>query len=401
MKACLIFCMVAASPGIAVELHVPRDFPDLAQALSLAKPGDVVLVAPGTYRGHLKVKPAVVVKSEGDDGKGKIGLKRAETTILEGGVEMAEKSILDGFTVTCVGDYDEKLWQHHFDTRGNEQPHEHIGAPGKPGIAVATDCEVRNNIVHHIGYTGIGITGGAPLIVGNVCFRNMGGGIGSMQGSEATIEKNECFENFYAGIGCEDSSPVIRDNRCHHNIRAGIGISEGSSPMVTGNHCFNNRRAGIGIRSGENTRPEVENNECRENDMAGIGIEEGARPTLTKNKLINNKLVGIGVTGGSSAVITSNEISREGGVPPMIVVLDTSSAVITGNTIRSGGVAGVLVKGRAEIRDNHFTGLGLKAGHAIWAHPGATVTHSGNKTEGWKNDITADPKATVSETATH
>lgn len=371
----------------AATLRVPDDFNTIQSAIDTVKVDDTVLVAAGTYREPLKLKAGVIVKSAGNDEKGKLGLKRAEATILEGGVEMAEKAVLDGFTVTGVGNYDEKLWQHHFDTQGNEQPHEHIGADGRPGIAVAADSSVLNNIVHHIGYTGIAITGGSPRIVGNVCYRNMGGGIGSMKGSAAIIEKNECFENFFAGIGCDAASPAIRDNFCHDNIRAGIGISEGSSPKVTGNRCFKNRRAGIGIRTGEDTRPLVENNECSDNTMAGIGVEEGTRPTLAKNKLSNNKLVAIGVTGGSEAVIRGNEMSRDGGAPPMIAVLEASKAIITGNTIYGGGVAGVLVKGKAEVRDNHFIGSGPKANNAIWAHAGAEVTLGGNRIEGWKQEL--------------
>lgn len=384
---------------IAATIHVPKDHAGIQNAIHAAKSGDTVLVNAGTYREALKLKSGVIVKSAGNDEKGKLGLKRVEVTIIEGGVEMAEKAVLDGFTVTGVGNYDEKLWQHHFDTQGNEQPHEHIGADGKPGIAVASECSVLNNIVHHIGYTGIAITGGSPRIAGNICYRNMGGGIGSMKGSAAIIEKNECFENFYAGIGCDASSPVIRGNDCHHNIRAGIGISEGSSPKVTSNKCHHNRRAGIGIRTGKETQPVVEANECTENDMAGIGVEEGARPTLSKNKLTNNKLVAIGITSGSEAIIQDNEMSREGGAPPMIAVLDGSSAVITGNTIRGGGVAAVLIKGKAEIRDNHFIATNSKANNAIWAHSGATVSIGTNKIEGWRQELNAAKDAKVSRTS--
>ena len=67
--------------------------------------------------------------------------------------------MLNGFTITGVGEYDATLWQHHFDTRGNEQSHECIGQPGVPGISVANDCAVLHNILHHIGYTGITIVG--------------------------------------------------------------------------------------------------------------------------------------------------------------------------------------------------------------------------------------------------
>ncbi|MBX7211592.1 MAG: right-handed parallel beta-helix repeat-containing protein [Verrucomicrobiaceae bacterium] len=374
----------------AAMLKVPDDFKTIQSAINAAQTGDTVLVQPGTYRGPLTLQAGVIVKSVGDDEKGKVGLKRAEAAILEGGVEMADKAVLDGFTVTGVGTYDEKLWQHHFDTQGNEQPHEHIGAEGKPGIAVAANCTVTNNIVHHIGYTGIAITAGSPRIANNVCFRNMGGGIGSMKGSTALIEKNECFENFYAGIGCDGSSPTIKENFCHDNIRAGIGISEGSSPKVTGNRCFNNRRAGIGIRTGVETRPVVESNECRDNALAGIGVEEGARPTLRKNKLINNKLVAIGVTGGSEALIDGNEMSREGGAPPMIAVLEGCKATITDNTIRGGGVAAILIKGSVVVRNNQLISP-PKKGRAVWVHEGGVAEMKDNKIEGWRESPAKAP----------
>ncbi len=124
---------------------------------------------------------------------------------------MAEGSTFDGFTITGVGRYDEVLWKKHYATQGNNQKHEHIGMAGTAGIEVGYTCIVANNLVHHIGYTGIGITGAkgrivSPRITGNICYRNMGGGIGSMGGSKARIEKNVCFENFYAGIGHNNAS---------------------------------------------------------------------------------------------------------------------------------------------------------------------------------------------------
>ena len=401
--------MVVASAD-AATLRVPGQHATIQAAIHVSTEGDLVLVAPGTYRERLKLKPGIILKSEGGDEKGRHGLKRAEVTILDGsggsgpGVKMAPRATLDGFTITAVGRYDDKLWQHHFDTQGNEQPHEHIGQEGTPGIAVNCDCAVLNNLVHHIGDTGIAIAGTpgervSPRIAGNVCYRNMGGGIGSMGGSQALIEGNTCFENFYAGIGCDASSPVIKANDCHDNIRAGIGISEGSSPEVTGNRCFNNRRAGIGIRTGGDTQPLVQGNECSGNGMAGIGVEEGARPLIVKNRLTGNKLVGIGVAGGSEATIKDNELAREGGVPPMIAVLDGSRAVIIGNTIWGGGVAGILVKGTAEIRDNHLIGNGPEAkppaNNAIWAHAGSEVVMGANRIEGWKQTLTVAKGAAV------
>ncbi|MCP5554483.1 MAG: right-handed parallel beta-helix repeat-containing protein [Akkermansiaceae bacterium] len=375
---------LSVGSGSAATLQVPAGYASIQSAINAAGKGDTILVAPGTYRERLLLKEGITLRSEGDDTVGTIGLKRAELTILDfaagsgAGVAMAAGATLDGFTITGVGRFDEALWQHHFDTQGNEQSHEPIGEVGTPGIMVTGEATVRNNIVHHIGYTGIAITGGSPRIVNNVCHHTMGGGIGSMKGSTAQIEGNTCYGNFYAGIGCDASSPVIKNNRCHGNIRAGIGISEGSSPTVTGNQCYQNRRAGIGIRTGRETRPLVEGNDCTDNDMAGIGVEEGARPVLKKNRLAGNHLVAIGVIGGSDAVIEDNELSREGGLPPLIAVLEESRAVITGNTLRGGGVVGILVKGSAEVRNNRF--LAPTAKNPILSFKGASLKESGNAT---------------------
>lgn len=441
---------LVVSTATAATLRTPGQFATVQAAIDAANAGDAVVVAPGTYRERLKLRPGILVKSDGDDSRGKLGLRRAETTTLDGaggagpGVQMAPGATLDGFTVTGVGEYDDALWQREYSARGDGQRRENIGRPGTAGIAVNDNCNVLNNIVHHIGYTGIAITGApgrevAPRIAGNACYRNMGGGIGSMAGSAGIIENNTCIENFHAGIGHSGASPVVRGNVCHGNIRAGIGISDGASPKVTGNRCFNNRRAGIGIRTGKATQPVVEDNECFENGMAGIGVKEDAEPLIrgnrcrdnrlagigveggasaklidnscttnkasgiglrdgahaeiARNKIIDNALVAIGVTGRSQATITENELARKGGAPPMIAVLDDSHAVVTGNSIRGSGVSGILVKGRAEIRGNRFVGGHSRANSpsnfAVWVQKGSEITFIGNHVGRWRHALSA------------
>lgn len=312
--------------GPAATLRVPEDHRQIQAAVDAAQPGDVVLVAPGTYRERVQLKPRVTLRSAGNDAPGTTGLARAEATVIDGGgtpdrragVELAEGAVLDGFTVANVGRYDEAEWQRHFATRGNDQPHEHIGAPGIAGVSVSgVNCVVRNNIVRRTGYTGIAITGIAgavcsPLIISNICHRNMGGGIGSMNGSTAVIRGNTCFENFFAGIGHENASPLVESNRCFGNIRAGIGISEGASPTVRFNVCHDNRRAGIGIRTGANTRPVIEHNDCSANSMAGIGVEEEAEPVLRFNRCHRNLMAGIGARDHARPLILGNECFENG-----------------------------------------------------------------------------------------
>ncbi len=115
---------VVASLSIAPSLwadtiRVPRDHKTIQAAIDAATSGDTVVVSAGTYRERICLKPGIIVRSDGDDEKGKIGLRRAEATIIDGnvegatkpGVEMAEDSTIDGFSVTGVGKYDEDRWE--------------------------------------------------------------------------------------------------------------------------------------------------------------------------------------------------------------------------------------------------------------------------------------------------
>ncbi len=452
----LAIAIATAQPAVAATLRVPQDHKTIQAAIDSASTGDTIIIAPGKYLERIRLKPGIILRSDGDDARGADGLKRTEASIIDGGgkegkvpgVVMAEGSTLDGFTITNVGVYDEATWKKHFDSQGEELGDEEgsVQAEGtNPAISIqGVSCTVTHCIVHHNGDVGIGILGKeksktAPLITGNLVYRNMGGGIGVAEGAEPIIRGNICKENLRAGIGCRKANPIVTDNMCFQNIRAGIGCREGSKPVIRGNKCYKNRRAGIGIRM-EGTAPVVEGNECYENDMAGIGCRDGASPILRNNicrknkmagigcqdgarpliignecrenelvgigvqkkgiaiiqgnKCLDNKLVAIGVTEESTATITDNELSRTGGTPPIIAVKDGSTATIKDNHIKGGGVAAVLVQGKATVSGNTFIGIGEKQGNAVWVWENSTATISENSFNGYRAAVNAT-KATV------
>lgn len=451
----ILFIIATAQPALAATLRVPQDHKSIQAAIDGSNAGDTILVAPGKYGERIRLKLGTILRSDGDDAKGTDCLKRAEATIIDGGgtdgntsgVVMAEGSTLDGFTITNVGAYDEALWKKHFDSHGEELGDEEgsVQAEGTtPAISIqGVSCTVTRCVIHHNGDVGIGILGKektktAPLITDNFVYRNMGGGIGVAEGAEPIIRGNTCKENLRAGIGCRKANPIITDNVCFQNIRAGIGCREGSKPVMRGNKCHQNRRAGIGVRM-EGTAPVVEANECYENDMAGIGCRDGASPilrnnicrknkmagigcdganplilgnecrenemagigmrgagtaTIQGNKCHENKLVAIGVTEGSSATIIGNELSRTGGMPPIIAVKDGSTATIRDNRITGGGVAAVLVQGKATVSSNTFVGIGAKQGNAVWVWENSTATISQNSFDSYRAAVNAT-KATV------
>lgn len=393
--AAIVVALIGACGGetvVAAELRVPVNFKSIQAAVDASNEGDVIVVASGTYNERVRLKPNVTLRSAGGNEKGKLGLKRAEATIIDGGgedgegpgVAMAEGAILDGFTVTNVGTYDDESWNRHFKTQGEEQAHEPIGQPGTGGIGVVgVTCVIRNNIVHHIGYSGIAIMGvdgkrGSPHVINNVCYRNMGGGIGCMMKSTAIVEENTCFENFYAGIGHDDASPLVIRNTCYGNVRAGIGISEGSQPVVRQNRCFKNRRAGIGVRTGSNTRPVIEDNDCFENDMAGIGAREESAPIIRGNRCYKNSRAGIGSRTHATPTIIDNECyeNKETGIGQM----SGARSVLIGNYLHHNGKSGIgfaaCESGQSLVTGNRVIDNGLVA---VGINPGWKITLTGNE----------------------
>lgn len=432
--------VLLATTGFAKTLQVPGDHPSIQTAINASEEGDRIMVAPGTYRERLVLKANLSLIGTDEnpeltviDGSGKDG--------AQPGVMMAEGALLKRFTVTGVGDYDEALWKTHWEERGENQKHGDIGVFGVPAIAAdGVSCRIEGCIVRHNGHTGIALRGRNgmsvdPVVIGNRCFRNMGGGIGIMDGAAGIVKGNTCYENFLAGIGHSgNAAPLVIENDCHDNVRAGIGVSEGACPVVRGNRCHANRRAGIGIRSGATTRPVVEDNECNENGMAGIGVEDGAEPILRNNHCEENALAGIGAQGGAKpllvantcrrnaasgiglragceailwrnvcdanalvalglpekarAILVENTFLREGGMPPLVAIKGGSEAIFHGNQLTGGGVAAVLVEGRAVFVGNAFQGMTGKSGNGIWLWKGSSAFGAENTFEGFKSPLT-------------
>jgi parallel beta-helix repeat protein len=389
--AVVLVLAATACPAPAGDLRVPLDFKTIQAAIDSAKPGDTVLVEAGKYQEQIRLKERVTLKSAGDDtasalpplprAQGKVSvLKRAEATIIEHSganakgpaVVMAEGAVLDGFTITRAGVFDQKEYDFHYITSGELLPDERgavgvegaMPALGVPGVTATVQfCIVRDN-----GGAGVGCSGKGnnSRIYNNVVYRNMGGGIGSADGATPTIESNICFNNLRGGIGNRNSKATILNNESFDNVRAGIGIREGATPIVRGNKCYNNRRAGIGVRM-KGTNPIIEDNECFGNEMAGIGSRDGAAPVIRHNKCYRNQMAGIGSRDGAKGLILGNECyenemagigSRNGATP-----------IIRGNKCYKNKMAGIgsrdgarpLIEGN-ECYENEMAGIGSRDG---------------------------------------
>lgn len=499
----LLLCQVAG-PAVAATIHVPSDHKTIQAAIDVAAEGDTVLVQPGKYVERIRLKNGVAVQSAGDASNGSIGLKRAEVTIIDGGgmtatgpaVVMAEKSLLDGFTVTRVGVFNQQEYDEHYATQGENQRDEAEADEDFPVIAIPKVLAVvKNNVICENGHTGIGCTGksNASLILKNVAYRNMGGGIGVTEGATPTVEANRCYNNLRSGIGSRNSGALIAGNECFDNVRAGIGMRDGAKPIVRANKCYGNQRAGIGCRT-KGTSPVIEDNDCYRNKMAGIGCRDEAAPlirgnrcyentlagigsrdsaqpivvgnkcyrnmeagigtasgarafiahnecyenektgigqhsdavtiiggnhihhnklagigfeecrsgqsTVLNNKVIDNALVAIGIHGGWKVHLFGNELFRQDGLPPIVMVFKGAEADFSDNIILGSGVAGIRTEGVVRIMNNKFECPTLRKGggppqFAVWGLPGSDIVFTGNTVRGWRHALVADEAAVV------
>lgn len=375
----------AALPACAATIHVPKDHKTIQAAVDAAAQGDTVLVEPGTYPERIRLKEGITLRSAGDDARGNVGLKRAEATIIDGGgagakgpaLVLADGAVVDGFTVTRVGVFDQKEYDKHHATQGENLPDEQgaVGAGASfPAVAVSgVTAVVKHNIVCDNGQPAIGCQGqrNASWIFKNVVYRNMGSGIGSADEATPSIEGNRCYHNLRSGIGNRNASALILGNECFDNVRAGIGIREGARPIVRGNKCYKNQRAGIGCRM-KGTRPLIEDNDCYQNRMAGIGCRDGAAPLIRKNRCYENTLAGIGSRDGATPVIAENKCYRnkEAGIGTQL----GARACITHNECYENDKAGIGQREDADtiidgnhVHHNKMAGIGFdecKAGTA-------------------------------------
>lgn len=390
---CVALIAVTNSAPSSHTLRVPEDHKTIQGAMETASPGDSIVVSPGTYRETVRFKEGVILRSGGNDAPGNLGLKRAEVTIIEGeraaskgpGVILAEGAVLDGFTVTGIGVFDQKEYDQHYATNGVNVQDRHgvLGVDGNfPAVAVhGVTATVKNNVVHDNGHAGIGCQAGpgkrnASLILNNVVHRIMGAGMAAVEGATPVMQGNRCFNNLRAGIGSRCAAPVIVGNECFDNVREGIGAREAARSIIRGNKCYRNRQVGISSRH-EGTIALIEDNDCYENVMGGIGSREAASVTIRGNRCHDNGGPGIRYVEGASPTVFGNKCFRNKG--PGIDGRAGGRAHLAHNECFENEQAGISLAGDTEVmmggnRVHDNKGAGIAFGEAKSAK--GTLQHS-------------------------
>jgi len=197
----------------ATERHVPSQYLTIQNAVDACMPGDVVIVAPGTYYENITMKDNVTVRGSG-----------ADVTTIDGGgnghhvvVFNLASGTISGFKITNSG-----------------------STPSYVGGVFASQCSVRvENCIIVNNNSGIKLSSNSTgVIVGNLIMDNLGGafceGI-EVSHSDATISSNVIAHNSYSGISCKDSSPMIVNNTIYNNGHYGIYCNPISTQLIANN----------------------------------------------------------------------------------------------------------------------------------------------------------------------
>jgi len=308
--------------GNRVTIRVPADAPTISAAVSVAQPGDLVLVAPGEYHESVKIATAQVT--------------------LRG--EVREKVIIDG-----------QLRQ------------DNGVVVSAPGVAVE-NLTVRNNTQNGVLVTGsvkaaAGLpgrdggydTGDEPVqflnsfLVSHVtATRNGLYGIYAFSAQNGVIEQSYTSGGADSGIyvgQCKPCRTVVRDNVSELNAVGYEGTNASGDLYVVGNR-FSGNRVGLTTDSDHQEKLLPQQGSV----VAGNLIAANQQPA-TPEQADGGWGIGVGIDGGSGNQVLRNRIA--GNANAGLVLTASQDIPPLGN----------------QILGDVFEGNGLDVG---WTFPGAT-----------------------------
>jgi hypothetical protein len=309
--------------GTHVTIHVPADAPTISDAVDLAKPGDLVLVAPGTYHEMVRIKtPQVTLRGESRD-----------KVVIDGQLQQA-----DGVVVTA------------------------------PGVAVE-NLTVENNTQN-----GVLVTGSAQAAAGKsesngdydtgsepVTFLNsflvsyVTATRNGLYGIYAFSAQNGVIANSYTSGGADSGIYVGQCKPCHIVVQDDIaelnavgyeGTNASGDMYVVGNRLVGNR---VGLTTDSDHQEKLLPQQGAV--VAGNLVAANQQPA-TPEQADGGWGIGIGVDGGSSNQFLHNRVT--GNTNAGVVITATQDIPPNDN----------------QILDDLFAGNGLDVG---WTFPTATA----------------------------
>jgi hypothetical protein len=308
--------------GTHVTIHVPADAPTISDAVSVAQPGDLVLVAAGVYHESVKIKtPRITLRGESRD-----------RVVIDGRLQQP-----DGVVITA------------------------------PGVAVE-NLTVENNTQNGVLVTGSAKaaagqtdsggdydTGSEPvtfldsfLISYVTSTRNGLYGIYAFSAQNGVIEHSYTSGGADSGIyvgQCKPCHIVVRDNVAELNAVGYEGTNASGDMYVVGNRLVGNR---VGLTTDSDHQEKLL---PQQGAVVAGNLVAANQQAATPEQADGGWGIGVGVDGGSGNEFLHNRIS--GNVDAGVVITATQDLPPNGN----------------QILDDTFAGNGIDVG---WTFPNAT-----------------------------
>ncbi|GAA1105857.1 right-handed parallel beta-helix repeat-containing protein [Streptomyces javensis] len=308
--------------GAHVTINVPADAPTISAAVALARPGDLVLVAPGVYHESVKISKARVT----------LRGKSRDKVVIDGRLRQP-----NGIVVAAPGVAVENLTVRNNTQNGvlvTGSAKAAAGAPGQSGGYDTGDEPVtflKSFLVSHVTATRNGL-------YGIYAFSAQNGVI------EHSYASGSADSGIYVGQ-CKPCRIVVRDNIAELNAVGYEGTNAGGDMYVVGNRLVGNR---VGLTTNSDHQEKL----LPQKDavIAGNLIAANQQPA-TPEQADGGWGIGIGVDGGTDNQFVRNRITGNGNAGMVI----TATADIPPNGNR--------------IMDNTFADNSVDVG---WTFPTAT-----------------------------
>ncbi|WP_262701927.1 MULTISPECIES: right-handed parallel beta-helix repeat-containing protein [Streptomyces] len=308
--------------GAHVTINVPADAPTISAAVSLARPGDLVLVAPGTYHESVKIS------------KARITLRGAsrDKVVIDGRLRQP-----NGIVVAAPGVAVENLTVENNTQNGvlvTGSAKAAAGAPGQSGGYDTGDEPVtllKSFLVSHVTATRNGL-------YGIYAFSAQNGVI------EHSYTSGSADSGIYVGQ-CKPCRIVVRDNIAELNAVGYEGTNASGDMYVVGNRLVGNR---VGLTTNSDHQEKL----LPQKDAVVAGnLIAANQQAATPEQADGGWGIGIGVDGGTDNQFVRNRIA--GNSNAGVVITATADISPNGN----------------QILDNTFAANGVDVG---WTFPTAT-----------------------------
>jgi len=291
-------------PTRVVDALHRGDHATLTEALSVAKPGDRILVRPGLYKEGVVIDKPVEIVGDGELGEVVIEASGKDVVLFK-----ANMGRITNLTLRQVGG---GKW---------------FGVDIAQGRLELEGCYITSQSLACVAIHG----GADPRLRRNRIHDGKQGGVVVYENGEGTLEDNDIFANTHAGVSIAiGGNPTLRRNRIHDGKAGGVFVYENGRGTLEDNDIFANTLSGVEIKTGGN--PTLRRNRIHDGKSAGVHVYENGQGTLEDNDIFANALAGVFIKTGGNPTLRRNRISKNG--YQAVRVYEGGAGVIEDNDLR-------------------------------------------------------------------